>query len=134
MGKYFTIKELCRSDVAEAEGIDNTPTKEAEENLENLIKHVLDPLREAYGRPIYVNSGYRCESLNSAVKGVKTSNHLNGCAADITVGSKEDNRKLFELFLKTIPDFDELIEEEGGIWLHVAYRKDNNRKKVLYLQ
>ena len=58
--KYFTIEELCHSDTANARGIDNTPTEEVKANLEALIDNVLDPLREAYGKPIYLNSGYRC--------------------------------------------------------------------------
>lgn len=75
MSKYFTIEELCHSDIATAKGIDNTPTKDVKENLQALIDNVLDPLREAYGKPIYVNSGYRSPELNKAVGGVSNSQH-----------------------------------------------------------
>ena len=67
--KYFTIAELCKSKTAMERGIDNTPTKEAIERLTTLVDNVLDPLREAYGKPITVSSGYRSPKLNSVTKG-----------------------------------------------------------------
>lgn len=65
--KHFTLDELTRSATARRLGIDNTPTRQAAVNLERLVDNLLDPLREAYGAPIYVNSGYRCPALNRAV-------------------------------------------------------------------
>ena len=67
--RYFTIDELCHSDTAIALGIDNTPNQEVKEHLVQLIEELLDPLREAWGSPIKVNSGYRCAKLNRATKG-----------------------------------------------------------------
>ena len=78
MGKYFTLKELIKSDVASRCKINNSPTKEEIANINNLIDNILDPLREAYGNPIIVTSGYRCEKLNKLVKGSKTSQHRFG--------------------------------------------------------
>ena len=95
--KYFTIKELIKSTTATAKKIDNIPTKEVEDNLTKLVDKVLDPLREAYGKPIKVNSGYRCPKLNRAVGGSATSQHVLGQAADITGGSKSENKILFDL-------------------------------------
>ena len=80
MGKYFTISELCKSDTAIEKGIDNTPSSEVVERLNMLIDNVLDPLREWYGKPIYISSGYRCPELNKAVGGVSNSFHTIGCA------------------------------------------------------
>lgn len=57
--KYFTIAEMERSRTALERGIDNKATGEAVIHLTDLIEKVLDPLREAWGRPITVNSGYR---------------------------------------------------------------------------
>lgn len=71
--KYFTIKELCKSTTAEQLGIDNSPNSEIVNNLKQLVEYILDPLRERYGKPIHVNSGYRCPALNKAVNGSKTS-------------------------------------------------------------
>ena len=64
--KYFTIKELTRSTTAQLRGIDNTPSQQVIDNLTALVENVLDPLREAWGAPIHVNSGYRCAALNKS--------------------------------------------------------------------
>ncbi len=116
---HFTINELTRSATARRFGIDNTPPQWAISNLSRLVDTVLDPARELLGAPIYVNSGYRCEKLNKAVGGVPRSYHLAGRAADLTTGTIEGNRRLYQI-LKTLPHT-ELIWERGGTWIHVAY-------------
>lgn len=130
--KYFSIKELCRSAKAKKLGIDNTPTDKAVENMTRLIKVVLDPLREAYGQPITVNSGYRSTALNKAVGGVKSSQHPTGEAADITVGSKEGNKWLFEYIKNNLP-YDQLIDEYNYSWVHVSLDADMcNRGEIIH--
>lgn len=86
---YFTVEELCYSATAKRLGIDNSPNKEVVENLNKLVENVLDPLREKYGKPIMVSSGYRCEKLNKAVGGAAKSQHLTGKAADICVAGNK---------------------------------------------
>lgn len=130
--KYFTIKELCKSSTATQKGIDNTPNSEIVINLEQLVDNVLDPLREKYGSPIKVNSGYRCEKLNKAVGGSPTSQHRYGLAADITTGSKLGNKKLFILAQQMNLPFDQLIDEKTYSWIHISFSK-NPRKQVLHL-
>ena len=130
--KYFTIKELCKSSTAVQKKIDNSPNSEIINNLENLVKYVLDPLREQYGKPIHVNSGYRCDALNKAVGGSKTSQHRYGLAADITAGSKFENRRLFILAQKLDLPFDQLIDEKGYSWIHISY-SEKPRKQILHL-
>lgn len=130
--KYFTISELCHSDTAKARGIDNTPSAEVIEKLKELVDNVLDPLRERYGKPIRVSSGYRSEKLNRSVNGTTSSQHRLGEAADITVGSKEGNRKLYEIIRNELP-FDQLIDEKNFSWVHVSFKKDRNRKQLLKL-
>ena len=130
--KYFTIKELSHSDTAVARGIDNYPTAEAIHNLIKLVENVLDPLREKYGKPIRVSSGYRSAILNRSVNGATSSQHRLGEAADITVGSKEENRKLFEIIRQELP-FDQLIDAKDFSWVHVSFREGRNRKQVLKL-
>lgn len=130
--KYFTIKELSRSDTAMIRGIDNHPTTEAVSNLTRLVNNVLDPLREKYGKPVYVSSGYRSPALNKSVNGATSSQHRLGEAADITAGSKEENRKLFEIIKRELP-FDQLIDEKDFSWVHVSYREGRNRKQTLKL-
>lgn len=124
---------MMRSDTAARKGINNKCTKEDAERLKKLIENVLDPLREAYGKPIKVNSGYRCPELNKAVGGSKTSDHMKGCAADIvgTPNTKSENKRLFELVKSLDLPFDQLIDEKGFSWVHVSYREGNNRKQVL---
>lgn len=132
--KYFTIEELTRSATATARGIDNTPTPEIKANLERLVDKVLDGLREIYGKPITVNSGYRCPELNKAVGGSKTSDHVNGFSVDITASCKKENAILFQI-IKDNFDFDQLIWEKGNSeypdWVHVSYNPNRLRKQVL---
>lgn len=130
--KYFTFKETIQSDTAKSKGIDNIPDWEQIDALKTLIEAILDPLREWYGKPIYVNSGYRSEVLNKAVGGSKSSQHLLGQAVDIDTGSKAENKKLFD-YIKDNLEFDQLIDEKDLAWVHVSYNKNHNRKQVLYL-
>lgn len=127
--KYFTIEEMCKSKLATKRGIDNTPSQLVKVNLCCLIKPILDPLREWYGKPITVTSGFRCAALNKAVGGAPISQHLFGEAADITAGSKDENRKLFEYIRKRLP-FDQLILEFGGEWVHVSYSQRHRRETL----
>lgn len=131
--KYFTIKELCRSTTAKKLGIDNTPTHQAVENMTRLINVVLDPLREAYGKPITTNSGYRSPALNSVTKGAsKTSQHMTGEAVDITVKSKEGNKWLFDYIKDNLP-YDQLIDEYNYSWIHVSLDADMcNRREIIH--
>lgn len=132
MGKYFTIDELCKSDTAKKKGIDNTPTAEIKQKLEVLIDELLDPVREAWGKPIRVNSGYRCPKLNKAVGGVSNSQHMKGEAADLNAGSVSLNKQLFEL-IRTRYEYDQLIDEANYAWVHVSYVR-KNRHQVLHLK
>ena len=92
--KYFSISELTHSDTAVSVRIDNTPTAAAVPLMVELIDRVLDPIREHWGLPIRVHSGYRCPELNEEVGGVEDSWHLQGCAADITaLGINEEHRR-----------------------------------------
>lgn len=129
---YFTIKELCKSSTAQQRGIDNTPNSEIVNNLEQLVDNVLDPLREKYGKPITVNSGYRSLELNRAIGGAKNSQHTLGQAADISGGSIIENKKLFDLAQQLNLPFDQLIDEKDFSWVHISY-SPRNRKQVLHL-
>ena len=133
--KYFTMGEMMRSDTAARKGINNKCTKEDAERLKKLIENVLDPLREAYGKPIKVNSGYRCPELNKAVGGSKTSDHMKGCAADIvgTPNTKSENKRLFYLAQSIGIEWKQLIEEKNFSWIHISYDENDIRNQVLSL-
>lgn len=126
--KYFTIEELTRSTTARLRGIDNTPSQQVINNLIALVDNVLDPLREAWGKPIHVNSGYRCRALNKAVGGVPASQHMRGEAADITAGGKEANRELYSLLRRLNLPVDQAINEKDFSWIHVSYGPRHRRR------
>lgn len=131
--KYFTIKELCKSTTANQYNIDNTPSENVVKNLTLLVDNILDPLREALGKPIIVNSGYRSKALNAKVKGSSTSQHLFGQAADIKIGGPSENKKLFELIQKLKLPYDQLIDEYNFSWVHVSY-SSRNRRQILHIK
>ena len=131
--KFFTIAELCRSNTADRLGINNRCRQEHVTALTALVDNVLDPLREWYGKPITVNSGYRCPELKVAVNGSRTSPHLKGESAAVSTGDRQQNKLLFEYIRKYLP-YDQLIDESNFAWVHVSYRADgDNRKQVLSL-
>ena len=130
--RYFKLIEFTASATARDLDIDNTPSKEAIENIEALVSKVLDPLRDAFGKPIYVRSGYRSVDLNMAVGGVKNSQHIKGEAADITANSREDNQWLFE-YIRDHLDYDQLIDEYNYSWVHVSAKADGcNRRDIIH--
>lgn len=135
--KYFTIPELTRSETAQKKGIENTPTPEAVKNLTALTDNLLDPLREKWGAPLIVTSGYRCPALNTAVGGVKTSHHKLGMAADLVTkeNTPESNRRLFDMLLKSDLKWTQAIWEKnsaGATWVHVSYDPANLKRQIIY--
>lgn len=129
--KYFTLEELC----ATKTGLTNIPTWQAVENLKALVNNVLDPIREAWGKPIIVTSGFRCKAVNDKVGGVATSQHTKGEAADLDIGTPEQNKELFDFIgfdRKSGIIFDQLLLENNGAWLHISYNINKNREQILY--
>lgn len=143
MAKYFTWKEFTKSSTADKLNIDNEPKEEAtKDNILELMRF-LDIVREAwteecedkyYGDPaIRVNSGYRCEELNTAIKGSKTSEHMLGTAADIEPVNGH-NKEFLEWFREFLADtkFSQLINEKpdkngNPSWIHFSIRGRNDR-------
>ncbi len=133
--KYFSINELTSSATALREGIYNRPSKCAYHLLHVLVDQLLDPIREAWGEPIVVSSGYRCKELNTLIGGVKNSHHLLGCAADIIAGNRADHRRLFKLIQQMQQQgqirFTQLIREGNGRWIHISYVPSDLRCQVI---
>lgn len=134
--KYFTIDELCYSATAERHGIENKPDNGVVCNLSRLVREVLDPLREEYGRPIIVTSGYRSPKLNKLVGGTKYSAHLDGRAADIrsTHYDRELIKEIGDIIVNHINDWpiDQVIFEKRDnrglpAWIHVAFSRSPRR-------
>ena len=134
--KYFTIEELCKSSVAKKNKIDNTPSEEIIENLTEFTDEFLDKLREVWGSPIKVSSGFRCEELNKKVGASKTSAHLKGFAADLKpVNGDIDGLVACAIELSKTLNFDQIIDEYSGNkhWLHIGYKnlKGQQRRRIM---
>ena len=133
--KYFSINELTSSATALREGIDNRPSKCAYHLLHVLVEQLLDPIREAWGEPIVVSSGYRCKQLNALLVGLKNSHHILGCAADIIAGNRRDHRRLFKMMQQMQQEgkikFTQLIWEGDGRWIHISYVPGDLRCQVI---
>lgn len=117
--KYFTLAQLTRSQYAARHGIDMTPPLDVRAELFQLMVRVLDPIREAWGRPIIVDSGYRPKVVNDAVGGSPVSDHLTGRAADLvpTQGTAEDLMLCVHRIAADLP-LHQCILEFG--WVHVS--------------
>lgn len=139
---YFSLKEFIRSETAEKRGIDNTPDFIEVMHLDELRRVVLDPMREAWGGPLVVTSGFRCKALNRAVGGVTDSAHLYGYAADIRPTDKRRTAKFILWAAGWLQDngirYDQCIDEKigGERWLHIAARdgKGRQRRQNLIIQ
>lgn len=133
---YFTKEELERSSTAKAKGIDNTIPEEYMENVNRLIS-LLDKIRERWGSPIIVNSGYRCPQLNRVVGGSKTSQHLTASAADIHP-KKGSIKQLFNLIHEMIErgeiEVGQLIDEYNYSWVHVSIPNSKHFNQVLHIK
>ena len=134
--KNFSREELLASATAKRLKIDNTPTKEQEARLYLLAYQILQPLRDRYGKPIRVSSGFRCKALNKAVGGVPTSQHQKGEAADLNNGVTE-NKKLFLLAKKMIAEGElkvgQLIDEKNYSWIHISLPDSTHNNQILPL-
>ena len=126
----FSLSELCTSDIAKQYGINNTPSLSTCDNLLKLIFYVLQPLRNKLGKPVIINSGFRCKQLNShpAIRGASNSQHLTGQAADICVNGS-NAKDLWSYIQNTDIEYDQLILEYNS-WVHISYNHGKNRKKA----
>lgn len=129
LSENFTLEEMCITGT----GLENIPGKVEVQNLSELVKNVLQPLRNIAGS-IRINSGFRSQQVNKKVGGVPSSQHTTGEAADI---SGADNAKLFNIIREKFI-FDQLIWEGGDDnqpkWVHVSYKSQGNREEVLKMR
>lgn len=135
LSENFTLGEMIASDTAKKKGIDNTPTLLAISHLEELCVNLLQPIREAWGKPIKVTSGYRCYRLNRIVGGSPTSAHPLGWAADIrpASGSYDEFEKFVIEFLKKSDlKWDQVIRETSGKskWLHLGWKNGAGKQRM----
>ena len=143
LSEHFSLAEMCKTSA----NLDNVPNEAQVENLKRLcgwLEMLRSEWNKRYGEgndPIIINSGFRSEAVNKAVGGVKGSNHLSGCAADIRVAGIEQLVRYATILLdisdESKEDLDELLLErspKGNYWLHFAVRPSGNRRKVRLIQ
>ena len=137
LSEHLDLSEVTRSESAKRKGIANNPTAEHLENFKRLAEHVFEPIRNHFGVPIHISSGYRSKELNKAVGGSSTSDHCYGRAIDIDMdGSSSDvsNNDVFH-FIKDNLKFKQLIAEFPEVgklgWVHVAYGDGLNNNQIL---
>lgn len=134
ISKNLELSELTRSDSAKRSGISNMPTPAHIENLKLLASKVFEKVRDHFGRPIRISSGYRSAALNKITKGASTtSQHSKGEAIDIDMDNTEiSNAQVFNYILDNL-EFDQLIWEFGTDknpdWVHVSYSSTGKQRK-----
>jgi zinc D-Ala-D-Ala carboxypeptidase len=135
LSENLDLGELTRSESARRNGISNKPTPEHIENMKKLANNIFQPIREHFGVPIFISSGYRSKELNSRIGGSSTSQHSSGEAIDIDMDGSSSgvtNKQVFD-FIKDNLDFDQLIWEFGNKnnpdWVHVSYESSGKQRK-----
>ena len=136
LSKYFTLAELTPSSTAKRLGIKNEPTPAHLECLKGLATNILDKVREHFGKPIWISSGYRSKALNDVTPGSSaTSQHCSGEAADLDQdgrGTGVSNKMVFD-YIKDHLNFDQLIWEFGSDvnpdWVHVSWESTGKQRK-----
>jgi hypothetical protein len=144
LSKNLALAEVTRSETAKRKGISNMPTPEHIENFKKLAENVFQQIRDHFGCPIHISSGYRSEALNKAIGGagkmvngkyVPSSQHCTGEAIDIDMdGTSITNKQVFD-YIKNNLNFDQLIWEFGTDanpdWVHVSYESTGKQRKQI---
>ena len=133
LSKNFTLSEITKSNTAKRLGITNAPNQEHLNNMQILIRDLIQPMRDALG-PIRISSGYRSPVLNRAIGGSTKSQHCKGQACDLQFWKegKMCNKEIYDWVLKEGIEFDQMINEFDYAWIHISLRPDNkNRRMVL---
>ncbi len=137
LSKHLSLAEVTRSESAKRRGISNMPTPAHIENFKLLAENIFEPIREHFGKPIHISSGYRSDALNKAIGGSKTSQHCAGEAIDIDMDGSANgvtNKMVFD-YIKDNLNFDQLIWEFGTAsnpdWVHVSYESTGKQRKQI---
>lgn len=135
LSNNFSLAEMIKSQTALRKGINNTPEQDEIDKLRALCENVLQPVRDHFGKPVTVNSGFRCLQLNRAIGSKDTSQHRKGEAADIEIAGVP-NKELAE-WIRDNLEFDQLIlefysdDDPAAGWVHVSYIEQGRRKQCL---
>jgi hypothetical protein len=131
----LSLAEVTRSETAKRRGISNMPTPEHIENFKKLAINIFQPIREHFGKPILISSGYRSAELNKAISGSLSSQHCSGEAIDIDMdGTDITNKQIFD-YIKENLNFDQMIWEFGTDanpdWVHVSFAANRSQRKQI---
>ena len=131
----LSLAEVTRSETAKRKGISNMPTPEHIENFKKLAVNIFQPIREHFGKPILISSGYRSAELNKAIGGSLSSQHCSGEAIDIDMdGTDITNAQIFN-YIKDNLTFDQMIWEFGTDanpdWVHVSFASNRSQRKQI---
>ena len=136
LSKNFSLAEMIKSQTAERKDINNNPNEDNIENLQRLCEHVLQPVRDHFGKVVSVSSVFRSPVFCVAIGSSTTSQHASGQAADFEIYGLSN--KVLADYIADNLDFDQLIlefwkpEEPNSGWVHCSYKgADNNRKEYL---
>ena len=133
LSKNLSLGEFTNSQTAKRRGIDNTPKGNHLEAAKELAENIFQPIRDYFGKPIFISSGYRSQALNEAIGGSKTSQHSKGEAIDIDMDHRNgpENEEIFHYIRENLP-FDQLIWEFGTDkrpdWVHVSYKQEGPQR------
>lgn len=135
LSKNLSLAEVIRSETAKRKGVSNMPTEAHIENFKLLAEKVFQPIRDHFGVPIHISSGYRSAALNKAIGGAASSQHCTGEAIDIDMdGTSVTNAQIFN-YIKDNLEFDQLIWEFGTDanpdWVHVSYESTGKQRKQI---
>lgn len=133
ISEHISYTEATNSPTALRLKIRNEPNEDQLEAMKVVAMQCFEPLRQWYGKPIKINSFFRCEDLNSAVGGAKYSQHSKGEAIDMSAGSKEENEKLFN-WCKANLVYDQLINEYDFSWVHISFSRYGNRNQIVIVK
>lgn len=129
ISRDFSYSEFERSGTADRHGITNVITSfEVRDAVKALAEEVLQPLRDAWGGPLKINSGYRCPELNRLVGGVDSSQHLLGEAADVAC---DNPLELARLAKRLGLPYDQMILYPS--FVHFSHKLDGGQRgQILY--
>jgi len=138
LSKNLPLKEFLYSNTSKRRNIPNEITEEHLKNGKLWAKHVFQPVRNHFGQPVFLSSGYRSKRLNKAVKGSRKSQHCRGEAGDLDNDkvTSPTNRQIF-YYIKNYINFDQLIwefgDKESPDWVHVSYSPTGKQRGVILI-
>lgn len=137
LSEHLSLAEVIKSETAKRRGVSNMPTEAHLANFKLLAEKVFEPIRNHFGSPIHISSGYRSKALNEAIGGASSSQHCTGEAIDIDMDGSADgitNKMVFD-YIKENLQFDQLIWEFGTSsnpdWVHVSYESNGHQRNQI---